>query len=76
MKIIVFGLFFFAGCLNILNSQILESLRIDFEKTFREKDEENIVKGSIYYEDAEELVISVKEPVKQLIISKEDNLNL
>lgn len=73
MKIIlfVFNIFILN---NFIYSQILKSIQIDFEKYFEDKNVKELIRGTVYYQASENLVISVREPVNQWMISEENKL--
>lgn len=49
--------------------QVLRTIQVDFEKLFREKDTEEIVKGTIYHDASGKTILSVRHPVNQWMIS-------
>lgn len=66
------GIFSFFILFNIFNSfvysQSLQSLQIEFERFYKEKNREEIIEGSIYYNAPGSVIAVVEKPINQWII--------
>ena len=73
MFIVLLTLFYFN---NIVYSQSIQSLQIEFERYIKEENREEIIKGVIYYQTSGNTIISVKEPINQWLILKKNGMDI
>ncbi|TES92057.1 MAG: hypothetical protein E3J87_06280 [Candidatus Cloacimonadota bacterium] len=74
MRDFIFILIFFVTFNDVIYARILKSIQIDFEKHSREKDRQEIIKGTVYFQASGKIVVFVREPVNQWMIYRKDEL--
>lgn len=60
----------------ILLSQVFQTLEVEFERCFREKNTDEILKGTIYYQTSGKVIIVVTDPVNQWMIFEGKQLTI
>lgn len=68
-NVVIFSCFLLLSSFNsIVYAQSLKSLQIEFERYYKKKYKEEIIKGSIYFQTSENITVIVEEPLKQWMV--------
>lgn len=71
----IFLIFVFSVILNgNVYSQVLQNIRVEFERSFKEGDKEEVVKGIIYYQTPGRVFVIIKDPIKQWMLLEKNEL--
>lgn len=57
-------------------SEVVQSIQVDFEREWKERGRQEVIKGTFYYQASGRTVVWVREPISQWMIGEEDQLIL